>query len=38
MWNEEFWEDKRDSCDLADQQIKAVFDATLTQVIHNLGK
>ena len=38
MWNEELWEEERDACDLADQQMRAVSDATLTHVIHNLGK
>ena len=38
MWNDELWEENRDFCDVAEQQKRAVFDVTMTQIVHALGK
>lgn len=38
MWNTELWEDQRDFCDNAEQQRQTIFNMTMTQTVHALGK
>lgn len=38
MWNAELWEDQRDYCEVTEQQKRAIFDMTMTQAVHALGR
>lgn len=38
MWIKDLWEERIDVCDQAEQQKQAVFNLTMTQAVHALGR